>query len=233
VRTLVLLGALLAIIFGTVAAGVKWSSASWSPKLALDLAGGTQIILTPIVEPGQGKVTDSTINDAISIMRQRVDSTGVSEAQVSSLGGRNIVVELPGDPQEQQATIDLVKRSAQMRFRPVLVEQPVGLPAPAPAPQPTATGTPTAGQPTQGASPTATTTPTAPAPTATTNGRAIPKALATAQGSSQAAAATPAPSGTAPATPNPSGQATPAPNPTPTNVIDLAWITPYVEKAFT
>jgi preprotein translocase subunit SecD len=231
VRTLVLLGALLALIFGTVAAGVKWSSASWSPKLALDLAGGTQIILTPIVEPGQGKVTDSTINDAISIMRQRVDSTGVSEAQVSSLGGRNIVVELPGDPQEQQATIDLVKRSAQMRFRPVLVEQPVGLPAPAPAPQPTATGTPTAGQPTQGASPTATSTPTAPAPTATTNGRAVPKALATAQAAPKAAA-TPSPTGSGAATATPSGKA-PAPNPTPTNASDLAWITPDVEKAFT
>ncbi len=240
-RTLVLLGALLAVIFGTVAAGVKWSSASWSPKLALDLAGGTQIILTPIVEPGQGNITDATINDAIAIMRQRVDSTGVSEAQVSSLGGRNIVVELPGDPQEQRKTIDLVKRSAQMRFRPVLVEQPVGLPAPTPQPsaqptsQPTATSSPTGGQPTQGSSPSATAPPTAPAPTATTNGRAVPRVLATGPASPQPAAPAPAPSpsGGATATPNPSGQATPTPNPTPTSASDLAWITPDVEKAFT
>lgn len=224
-RTLILLGVVVAVLFGSVAAGVKWSTASWTPKLALDLAGGTQIILTPIVEPGQGKITDETINDAIAIMRQRVDSSGVSEAQVSSLGGRNIVVELPGDPQEQQDTINLVKRSAQMMFRPVIVEQPAGLQMPEQQPTAEPTGSPT-DSPTDAPSDAPTDSgddaTSAPVPTSTTNGRAVPPALL-AQG-------TASPTATTDPTAPPTGGATPAP--TPTNASDPAWITPEVEQAF-
>jgi preprotein translocase subunit SecD len=232
-RTLVLLGVLVAVLFGTVAAGVKWSSATWSPKLALDLAGGTQIVLTPKVAPGQGEITSETISDAIAIIRQRVDSTGVSEASVSSQSGTNIVVELPGDPEDQRKTAELVRQSAQMRFRPVLVEQPV---TGAPAPADTATPAPTAGAtpaPTDGATPAPPAEPAptggetvAPAPTSTTNGRAIPQALAA---QTPAPTDTAAPTATPPAPPATDG-ATPAP--TPTNASDLAWITPDVAAAF-
>ncbi|MEK8228905.1 hypothetical protein NKG05_27460 [Oerskovia sp. M15] len=51
------------------------------------------------------------------MIRQRVDSTGVSEAEITSQG-KNIVVGLPGTPSDE--TLDLVRKSAQMRFRPVL-----------------------------------------------------------------------------------------------------------------
>jgi preprotein translocase subunit SecD len=225
-RTLIALSVLVVALFGTIAAGVKWSDATWSPKLALDLDGGTQIILTPKLAPGQGEITDDTINDAIAIIRQRVNATGVSEAVVSSQGGRNIVVELPGDPEEQRETRELVRRSAQMRFRPVLVVTAAAAPAP------TESGTPSA-TPTDGATPapgdTGTPAPTgagtvAPAPTTTTDGRAIPQALL-AQGTTA-----PAPPDTA--TP---GATTPAPTPapTPTNASDLAWITDDVVQAFT
>ncbi|MFP5334244.1 MAG: protein translocase subunit SecD [Actinomycetes bacterium] len=201
---------------GTLAAGVQWSTASFAPKLALDLAGGTQIILEPVVEPGQGEITEQTINDAIAIIRQRVNASGVSEAEVSSQGGRNIVVELPGSPEEQAQARELVRQSAQMRFRPVLVEAP-GVTPPAPTDQPTDGATP---EPTDGA-----TTPPpaeetiAPAPTATTDGRAVPRALTS----------TPAPTDS-PATPTPPSEPTPAPEPT--SPSDLAWITPEIQQQF-
>ncbi len=118
-RTLTLLVFILAAVFGSVAAGTKWSDASWSPNLALDLEGGTQIILRPRVDNG-ATITAEDVNQAIEVIRQRVDSSGVAEAEITSQGGQNIVVALPGNPDE--ATLDLVRQSAEMRFRVYLAE---------------------------------------------------------------------------------------------------------------
>ena len=123
-RTLVTFGVIIAALFGSLLAGATWSDASLTPKLALDLEGGTQLILKPVAT-GNEKVTGETIDEAIRIIRQRVDSSGVSEAEITSQGGTNIVVALPGTP--DKATLDLVRTSAQMRFRPVLT---VGGPTP-------------------------------------------------------------------------------------------------------
>ena len=123
-RTLVAFGVIIAALFGSLLAGATWSDASLTPKLALDLEGGTQLILKPVAT-GDEKVTGETIDEAIRIIRQRVDSSGVSEAEITSQGGTNIVVALPGTP--DKATLDLVRTSAQMRFRPVLT---VGGPTP-------------------------------------------------------------------------------------------------------
>lgn len=115
------LATLLLIMIGLVAAlvaGERWSDASLTPKLALDLEGGTEIILEPVTTNGE-EVTDAAINQAIDIIRQRVDASGVAEAEISSQGGNNIVVALPGTP--SQETLELVKESAQLVFRPVLV----------------------------------------------------------------------------------------------------------------
>ncbi|WP_318244211.1 protein translocase subunit SecD [Oerskovia rustica] len=116
------LAVLILALFASIFAGTKWSDASTTPGLALDLEGGTQIILTPIAS--EGEVTDETIQQAINVIRQRVDSSGVTEAEITSQG-KNIVVGLPGTPSDE--TLDLVRKSAQMRFRPVLT---VGAPTP-------------------------------------------------------------------------------------------------------
>jgi preprotein translocase subunit SecD len=121
-RTLVALGVLVAAIFGVLLAGAQWGDASLTPKLALDLEGGTQLILRPVTTDG-ADVTDSDINQAIEIIRQRVDASGVAEAEITSQGSgqnRNIIVSLPGTP--SQETLDLVAQSAAMFFRPVLLE---------------------------------------------------------------------------------------------------------------
>lgn len=140
-RSLTWLGVIVVVLLGTLTAGVLFSNATWLPKLALDLEGGTQIILSPQVENGQS-VQQEQLDQAVSIIRQRIDASGVSEAQISTEGSKNIVVSLPGKP--DQATLDRVKSSARLDFRPVLVaggptNEVVGAdgkstPAPTPAP---------------------------------------------------------------------------------------------------
>ena len=91
--------------------------ATFVPNLALDLSGGTQIILTPVVAEGV-QVQSEQISQAVSIIRQRVDSTGVSESQINT-SGNNIVVSIPGIPDKN--TLALIKSSAKLEFRAVLV----------------------------------------------------------------------------------------------------------------
>jgi preprotein translocase subunit SecD len=111
---LILMFSIVGIIAGNMAAGEK--KATFVPNLALDLSGGTQIILTPIVAKGQ-EVLPEQVAQAVSIIRQRVDSTGVSESQINT-SGNNIVVSIPGVPDKN--TLSLIKSSAKLEFRPVL-----------------------------------------------------------------------------------------------------------------
>jgi preprotein translocase subunit SecD len=117
---------LLVITLGLTAllgAGVAWGTASWAPKLALDLEGGTQIILAPQLEDGQ-EVTAEQLSNAVSIIRQRIDASGVSEPEVTTQGsgsGQKIVVSIPGVPDDE--TLSRIEASAKLEFRPVLVTE--------------------------------------------------------------------------------------------------------------
>jgi preprotein translocase subunit SecD len=119
---------LLAIIIGLTAliavGSLSDENASFTPKLALDLQGGTQVILSPLLLDGQA-VTAEQLDQAVSIIRQRVDASGVSEAQVITQGDRNIIVSIPGVPDEN--TLALIKASAKLEFRAVLLTS-VGAP---------------------------------------------------------------------------------------------------------
>lgn len=113
---------MLAIIVGfagLIAVGsLTDENASFTPKLALDLQGGTQVILSPLLLDGQA-VTPEQLDQAVSIIRQRVDASGVSESQVITQGDRNIIVSIPGIPDDN--TLALIKASAKLEFRAVLV----------------------------------------------------------------------------------------------------------------
>lgn len=119
-RTLVTLLVVSAIAVGALVIGHFTQGAGFTPKLALDLEGGTQVILTPKLEEGADSraVTPEDMNEAIAIIRQRVDASGVAEAEISTLGSNNIVVAIPGETDE--SILNLVRTSATMRFRPVL-----------------------------------------------------------------------------------------------------------------
>ena len=116
-RVLVWLGVILAVMTAVLAGGTIAGHASWAPKLALDLEGGTQMILAPKVEGGSD-INEDQLNQAVAIIRQRVDGSGVAEAEISTQSGRNVVVSLPGTPSKE--TRALIQASADMNFRPVL-----------------------------------------------------------------------------------------------------------------
>ena len=122
-------------LYGLLASVHTWGDAQLTPKLGLDLEGGTQLILEPKVV-GTRPINQGQIDKAVDIIRQRVDGSGVAEAEVATQGGRNIVISLPGKP--PQSTMDSLSKSSQLRFRPVLVETPNAAPARTPAPPPTA-----------------------------------------------------------------------------------------------
>lgn len=117
-RTLLWLAAIIIACTLAVGGGVLAGAASWSPKLGLDLEGGTQMILAPKVE-GAGSITSEQLDQAVSIIRQRVDGSGVSEAQISTENNTNVVVNMPGKPTDEVR--ELIKASANMNFRPVIV----------------------------------------------------------------------------------------------------------------
>jgi preprotein translocase subunit SecD len=83
-------------------------------RLGLDLVGGVQVLLEADLPAGQ-KVDDSAMNTAKTIVENRVNGLGVSEAVVVRAGDRRIVVELPGveDPEQAKSTI---KQTALLEF---------------------------------------------------------------------------------------------------------------------
>jgi len=96
----------------------KWyNGASWTPELALDLQGGTQLTLAAQNTEGNS-VTAEQLRQAVDIIRQRVNATGVSETEINTQGANNIVVSIPGKPDQQ--TIQRIEAAAKLTFRPVL-----------------------------------------------------------------------------------------------------------------
>lgn len=180
------LGALL-VLFVLLYSGVAFLGKGGhplTPKLGLDLKGGAQVILTPKTVNGK-KASASQLETAVEILRLRVNSAGVSEAEVV-IEGDQIIVSVPGGNRD---SIQSVTKAAQMQFRRVVEETGV-LPRVTPttpvSPKPsasTAAGTPT--------------------PSATTNKRPLTHGLL-------AAAASPAPTSTA----VPLSAVTPTPTPT-------------------
>ena len=125
-RTLAILGVVLVALLALV-----FIQGATSVKLGLDLRGGTSVTLQPRIAPGSnGKVTSAAIDQAVSIIRQRVNSLGVAESEVTAQGSgvnRQIVISVPGDTGRR--VVDLVGQTAELRFRQVLVE---GAPGPTP-----------------------------------------------------------------------------------------------------
>jgi preprotein translocase subunit SecD len=84
-----------------------------SPVLGLDLQGGVSVVLSP-----QGKYNQDSLDVAIDVIRNRVDSFGTLEPEISR-SGSDVVIDLPGVKDRQKA-VRLVGQTAQLRFRPVL-----------------------------------------------------------------------------------------------------------------
>jgi len=188
---------ILAVLYGIV----FWPGQRHSPKLGLDLQGGTQVVYQARTDNGKTP-PKSSMQEARQILQQRVNAYGVAESTVVIQGNDQIVISIPG---KSASDISNIGAAAKLNFRPVVMPA-VTLPSAG-----------TSGSPTASPSGAATT----PAPTPTTS---APRASGTATKSGQANAArplaapstTPTTSATTPAaqsaTPTPSASATtPAP----------------------
>lgn len=116
-RTLVLFLAAIVALYGLVALidlnGKKGDDSAWQPKLGLDLEGGTRITLE--AKADGGKVTKAKLDQARDIIDQRVNATGVTEAEVTTQSGNQVIIEIPGE--RRAGIVDEVGKTAQMRFR--------------------------------------------------------------------------------------------------------------------
>lgn len=128
-----------------------------SPKLGIDLQGGTRVTLTARTVDGRPPSRES-LDQARQIIEQRVNGIGVSGAEVV-LDGVNLIITVPGENGDQARTLG---QTAKLYFRPVIAEEPAGTPAPAPGGK-SAGGNGTTGSP---GSPAPSPSPGAPAPVA-------------------------------------------------------------------
>ncbi|MCH2634750.1 MAG: protein translocase subunit SecD [Acidimicrobiales bacterium] len=99
------------LIVGASLAGVL--SAGWTPVLGVQLQGGVEVVLRPANE-----VSDEQFERAIEIIRNRVDAIGVAEPDITRQGDQ-VVIQLPGVKDKQRA-VDLIGKTAELTFRPVI-----------------------------------------------------------------------------------------------------------------
>ncbi len=140
-RTLAVLAALIVVLVIAVVGKDAFSPSQWhknfAVKLGLDLSSGTTVTLKAVT-PNGGSPPAANMQRALEIIRERVNGTGVTEAQVTQEGNDVITVAVPGAG--QQKVVSLVGKTAQLRFRQVLL-QASNTPAPSVTPTPTPSGT--------------------------------------------------------------------------------------------
>ncbi len=133
------LGVLLGLCVALLAA--MWVTGAWTPRLGLDLAGGTSITLTAKTPDG-GTPSNDQMTQALAIISDRVNGAGVAEPDIVRSGSDNIVVSVPTRNPDQ--IVALVGQTAQLRFRDVLSVLPGGAPTPTSSPTASPSGSPTA-----------------------------------------------------------------------------------------
>ncbi|MFE9678150.1 protein translocase subunit SecD [Streptomyces sp. NPDC006259] len=194
-RSLVLI--LIAIVGLT---GGMFLSGHTTPRLGIDLAGGTSITLEAKADQGSA-INKANMDTAVEIMNRRVNGLGVSEAEVQTQGDRNIIVNIPKGINSKEAR-EQVGTTAKLYFRPVLASEPSGAAASG-SPSPSASGSPAA-SPSPSTSASAgekASSSTSPSPSVSSQGRAVTDALK--------ADSSPSPSASASASPSaPAGTAT-------------------------
>jgi preprotein translocase subunit SecD len=125
-----------------------------TPKLGIDLQGGTRVTLTARTVDGRPPARES-LDQARQIIEQRVNGIGVSGAEVV-LDGTNLIITVPGENGDQARTLG---QTARLYFRTVIEEQSAGVPAPVQHPGTSAPAAPPAPQQPPAASTESTPTP--------------------------------------------------------------------------
>jgi len=86
-------------------------------RLGLDLQGGTSFLIRLLPE-GEREITPSTLEQAVEVIRKRVDEFGVSEPIITPQGNDRILVQIPGLNPAQIATAQQqLEQVAKLEFR--------------------------------------------------------------------------------------------------------------------
>ncbi|GHE71553.1 MULTISPECIES: protein translocase subunit SecD [Streptomyces] len=117
--------ALALILIAIVAlTGGMFASGHTTPRLGIDLAGGTSITLKAKADQGSA-INKANMDTAVEIMNRRVNGLGVSEAEVQTQGNDNIIVNIPKGTNSKEAR-EQVGTTAKLYFRPVLATEASG-----------------------------------------------------------------------------------------------------------
>ncbi|MEV0246415.1 protein translocase subunit SecD [Nocardia sp. NPDC050712] len=128
-RLLGVYAALLAVIYALV---FFTGDKAPTPKLGIDLQGGTRVTLTARTPDGS-KPSQDSLKKAQEIIENRVNGLGVGGSEVV-IDGDNIVITVPGDDGQQARAL---ATTAKLYIRPVLAAVPVGADGKVAAQQPT------------------------------------------------------------------------------------------------
>ncbi len=166
-----------------------------TPKLGIDLQGGTRVTLTARTPDG-GQPTRESLNQARQIIERRVNGIGVSGTEVL-LDGNNVVITVPGEQGDQAKNLG---KTAKLGFRKVVSSATQPVVPPQTNTPPPATGTPTSGAPKTSAPPSSPAV-TSGAPTTTKSGGGGAPGAAPQQNTTPAApsSSTPPPASSTPA----------------------------------
>ncbi|MFF9174914.1 protein translocase subunit SecD [Streptomyces sp. NPDC014793] len=170
-------GRSLALILIAIVAltGGMFLSGHTTPRLGIDLAGGTSITLKAKADQGSA-INQANMDTAVDIMNRRVNGLGVSEAEVQTQGRDHIIVNIPKGTNSKEAQ-QQVGTTAKLYFRPVLASEPSGATPASPSPSASSSG---------GASPSpsgsskekaSSSSSASPSASATSQGRAVTDAL--------------------------------------------------------
>jgi SecD/SecF fusion protein len=99
---LVLVGLIVLALVGTALIAVPSSPFHRGVKKGLDLQGGLEVVLKAQPPPGH-KLTSADLDRSVSIMRNRVDKLGVSSPEIRKQGTDQIVIQLAGVHNPEQA----------------------------------------------------------------------------------------------------------------------------------
>src|SRR5947209_6597560 len=107
-------GLILALVAGLIAASLV-VIVTMRTTLGLDLKGGVELVYQGQPTPQTPVVTQSALQRAVDIMRQRVDQLGVAEPSIQTSGGNQISAALP-DVHDVSRAEKLVGTTARLEF---------------------------------------------------------------------------------------------------------------------
>ena len=105
---------LILVLVLVAVGGVVGLAVTREVNLGLDLQGGTEVVLQAEAEPGV-EVTQEALDASVEIIRDRVDSLGVSEPEIRKQGANQIAVSLAGVFDPARAT-ELIGKTAKLEF---------------------------------------------------------------------------------------------------------------------